>query len=158
MRKDFNTFTIIAIILIITFIGVFFVIMPNMPHSSTSLRIGDGVFRARVAYTQDDREKGLSGVTNMSADQALLMVYPDSGKWGIWMKDMKIPIDIIWLDQDKKVVFIVKNAYPDEENLRTYVTKMPAKYVIELPAGTVDSRAIKFDSVATFHIDEGGVK
>jgi len=154
MRKDFSTLAVVSIILITTFIAVFFVIMPNLPQSFTNVRIGDGIFKARLATTETDRQKGLSGVDNLSPDQALLMVFPSSDKWGIWMKDMKIPIDIIWLNENKQVVYIVKNAVPEELDLRTFIPKTSAKYVLELAAGSVDSRSIKSDSTAVFQLDE----
>lgn len=159
MRKDFNAVTIILIVAIIAFIAIFLVIIPNLPQNSTSVRIGDGIYKARLALTPADREKGLSGVTSMSDDQALLMVYPELGKWGIWMKGMKVPIDIVWLDEQKKVIYIVKNVTPDESTeLVTYEPKDLAKYVLELPAGTVDSKAITTGSAAIFQIEEGEVE
>lgn len=159
MRKDFSTTAIVLIVFIVVAVAIYFVIFPNLPQSSTTVRLGDGVFRAKLATNDADRQKGLSGVTNMSADQALLMVYPESSKWGIWMKDMKVSLDIVWLDEDKKVVYIVKNAEPaDDASLKTFVPKSVAKYVLELPAGTVDAKAIKTDSTASFQISEERVE
>jgi len=129
-----------------------------LPQSTTTLRLGDGLFRARIASNDNTRANGLSGVTEMDADQALLMAYPDEDKWGIWMKDMKISIDIVWLNSDKKVVHIVKHASPEDSTLKTYVPKVPALYVVELPAGTVDKKMITTDSTAVFQINNADIK
>lgn len=157
-HKDFSAGPIIAAIVLMVLALVVFVILPNMLQTTNSLRIGDGIFRARVALNEADRIKGLSGVEKLSPDQALLMAFPTEGKWNIWMKDMLVPIDIVWLDKDKKVIYIVKDAQPDGTTSSAFEPKIPAKYVIELPSGTVDSKAIKSDSKAIFNINEEDIK
>jgi len=49
------------------------------------------------------------------------------------MKDMKVPIDIVWLDSNKRVVHIVKESSPDDSTSITFTPLSQAKYVIELP-------------------------
>jgi hypothetical protein len=49
------------------------------------------------------------------------------------MKGMNFPIDIVWLNKDKKVIYIVKNA-PFDDQTTIYKPRTPALYVIELPA------------------------
>jgi len=158
-HKDLSVGPIIAGVLLVVIAVVVFVILPNMLQPTTSLRLGDGVFRARIAANETARAKGLSGVTSLNLDQALLMAFPSEGKWQIWMKDMKVPIDIVWLDKDKNVIYIVKNAQPDDETTaRVFEPKTLAKYVVELPAGSVDSRAIKTTSTAIFQINTEDIK
>lgn len=129
--------------------------MLNTFHSTTEVRLGSGVFNVRLAKTDTERKQGLSGVTKLDANDGLLMVFEKSDTWGIWMKDMKVPIDIVWLDDTKKVVHIVTNASPDLGESKTFTPKVPAKYVLEFTEGTVKGAAIKVGSVATFNI---GVK
>lgn len=158
MRKDIGIKLIVGLVLLTVFAAAYFVILPNLPQSTTDLRLGDGFFRASIAANDNDRTKGLSGVTQLAPNQALLMAYPAEGEWGIWMKDMKVPIDIVWLNKDKKVIYIVKNVSPDDSTFRTFVPKTPALYVVELPAGTIDSKAISTDSTAIFQINTGDIK
>jgi len=158
-HKDISVGPIIAGVLLIVIAVVVFIILPNMLQPTTSLRLGDGVFRARIAANETDRTKGLSGVTNLNPDQAFLIAFPYEGKWQIWMKDMKVPIDIVWLDKDKKVIYIVKNAQPDDATTtKVFEPKTLAKYVVELSAGSVDSRAIKTTDTAIFQINAGDIK
>jgi hypothetical protein len=152
MRKDIGMKVIVALILLTVFVTVYFVIAPYLPQKTIDLSLGNGSFKAAIASNDTARAKGLSGVSELSDDQALLMVFPTSSKWGIWMKDMSIPIDIVWLDGSKKVIYIVKNAQPAEPTLRTFVPKADAVYVVELPAGTVDRKAILINSEAVFDI------
>ena len=130
----------------------------NKLQPTTQLFLGDGVFDARVAYTQAERERGLSGVENMKPTDALIFAYPGDDIWKIWMKDMKIPIDIVWLDSNKKVIYVVKDASPDGGTDVTFAPKVPARYVVELPAGTVDRTAIKPDKAAVFDIKQEDIR
>lgn len=117
---------------------------------TVEVKIGGGVYHLRVADTESDRVQGLSGVEKLEPNGGLLMKYDADGMWGIWMKDMKIPLDIIWLDKDKKVVYIVKNASADLSTDVVFTPKSAARYVLELPAGSVDKAAIKSGVTAEF--------
>lgn len=118
-----------------------------------TLRLGGGVFNARLARTEAEREKGLAGVTKLGESDAMLFVFDKSGKPVMWMKDMKIPLDIIWLNTDKKVVYIVKNVTPDTYP-RVFIPKNDARYVVEVAAGTIESDAIMVDQVAAFDLTQ----
>lgn len=154
--KTHNNFGVIAIIggaLLVIVIAFFMSILPMMTQPTTHLRIGDGIFNARVVTSDSDRTKGLDGVTKLDSNQALLMVFPAEDKWKIWMKDMKVPIDIVWLDSNKKVVYVVTNVLPNEPTSEVFTPKYPAMYVVELPAGTVEGKAINDASIAIFNIE-----
>lgn len=123
---------------------------------STELRLGSGVYHLQVADTETERTKGLSGVEKLNPDGGLLMKFDTEDRWGIWMKDMKIPLDIVWLDKDKKVIYIVKNAGPELSTETVFTPKSPALYVVELSAGSVDKAGIKTGSEATFDEMDAG--
>ena len=117
------------------------------------MAIGDGLFKARVAQTQAQREQGLSRVSYLGGNEAMLFLFDRSDKWAMWMKDMKIPLDIVWLDQDQKVVYIIKGASPDDYP-KSYIPNDPALYVLEAPRGAVEAKNIRIGSKATFNLDE----
>lgn len=158
MRKDFGMKLIVLLVVLAVAGAAYFVILPNLPQATTDLRLGDGIFKARIATSEKDRENGLSGVEKLAPDQALLMVFPNEDEWGIWMKDMKIPIDIVWLNADKKVIYIVHDATPEDSTLVTFEPNSPASYVVELPAGTVESKAITTASTAVFQVNAADIK
>lgn len=136
-------------VLLLVGAAAFFIIKPQLrPH--TTLRLGDGVFKTWVAKTTEERTKGLSGTAKLHNDQAMLFVFDSDNKWSIWMKDMSYPIDIVWLDKDKKVVYIVKNAPPESYPYESFTPKEDARYVVELPAGTADRKKIDIDKKASF--------
>lgn len=123
---------------------------------TTELRMGSGVYHLWIADTEAERIQGLSGVDKLNMNGGLLMKYDSDGTWGIWMKDMKVPLDIIWLNKDKAAVYIVKNASPESSTDTTFVPKTDARYVVELPAGGVDQAAIKVGMTATFNESDTG--
>lgn len=108
-----------------------------------SVRLPGGkVVQVSVAQTPEERTQGLSGVDTLAADAGMLLVFPQVGQHSIWMKGMKVPLDIIWLDDTGEVVHIVENApVPDISggDVPTYQSEQPAKYVLELAAGTVEA-------------------
>lgn len=120
----------------------------------TTVRIGDGVFRTTLALTAKERAQGLSGTSKLNRSEAMMLVFDRDDKWGIWMKDMRYPLDIIWLNDEQRVVYLVKNAEPDSYPDRVYKPKTPARYVLELPAGAADSAGIKYGDEAKFDLSE----
>lgn len=149
---------IVSGILLLVFMAFFFIFWPNFNKSTIELKLGSGDFKASLAVNELQRADGLSKVKDMASDEALIMAYPYEYRWKIWMKDMNFPIDIIWLDSNKKVICIVKNADPADSTNKTFEPKDVAKYVIEVPAGTVKDEFINIDQIADFNIDETDIK
>jgi uncharacterized membrane protein (UPF0127 family) len=148
-RKDALSWGLIVFVLLLVGAATVYVLLPQLqPH--TTLHLGDGVFTARVAKTQEERVKGLSDTGNLGDDQAMIFVYDQDGQWPITMKGMKYPIDIVWLNKDKKVAYIVKNATPASYPYETFTPKEDARYVVEVVAGTVGKKAIKINGAASF--------
>ena len=123
---------------------------------TTLVRIGSGVYQVSVANTEAERMQGLSGVKELPKNGGLLMSFPEDSQWGIWMKDMYIPLDIIWLNGEKKVVYLVANASPELSTTKIFAPKDPARYVIELPAGSIQKAGIRKGMIAEFDDQETG--
>lgn len=148
-HKDALSWVLIGFTLLLVAAAAFYVVSPQLqPH--VTVKAGDGVYKASIAKTAAERTKGLSNTASLRQDQALLMVYEADGKWPIWMKDMSYPIDIVWIDSAKKVVHIVKNAPPDSYPDEQFSPKKDARYVLELPAGSVAQKNITIDMQTTF--------
>jgi uncharacterized membrane protein (UPF0127 family) len=108
-----------------------------------TMRIGDFALKIEVAETHEARVQGLSGRDSLDAD-GLLFVFPETDYHGIWMKDMRFPIDIIWISEDLRIVHIEENVQP-ETYPKVFRPREPARYVLE-----TDSRY-----VATFGFTVG---
>lgn len=99
-----------------------------------------------VADTNETRALGLSGRKNMPKNEGVMFIFPTPGFYRFWMKDMKFPLDFIWIDQNK-VVDLSENIQPPTtvgiENLPTFTSKAPFDKVLEVNAGVI--KALKID-------------
>lgn len=102
-----------------------------------------------VADTSSEREKGLSGRDRLSDREGMLFVFSNEDEYCFWMKDMKIPIDIIWLNANKQVVDIKSNATPDSYP-NSFCPDKPATYVLEVNSGKTDEWQITNGDSAEF--------
>lgn len=108
------------------------------------LKFPDGYFiKAEVADTKTERETGLSGRESLAEDAGMWFVFEDDGRYPFWMRGMKFGIDIIWIDREFKVVEIAMNAMPESgTTLKSYVSQSPARYVLEVAAGTAKTHKL----------------
>lgn len=110
----------------------------NSPNCfGKTIMVKDEAICARVADDNNERIMGLSGASNLATNEGMLFIYDLPGNHGIWMKDMLINIDIIWLDESKSVLHIEENIKPDSYP-KVYAPGSSAKYVIELKEGTIN--------------------
>lgn len=149
-RSHTTAILIGGVVLVVLASAIAFMVTNFQPR--TAVQLGSGIFQVHVAQDATSRMKGLSGVTSMGPNEGLLFVFDTEEKHGIWMKGMKIPIDIVWLDSNKKVVHIVKDATPELSWDRVFEPTKPAKYVLELQAGATAEYAIKIGDTAVFTI------
>lgn len=120
----------------------------------TEVIIGTQPYRLSVADDDISRQKGLSGVTELGKNEGLLMVFDTDEKHGIWMKDMLIPIDILWLDSNKKVIYIVQDAQPELSTSEVFTPNKPARYVIELASGSAKQHSVRVGHEIQFDHNE----
>ncbi len=124
-----------------------------MFRPTTDVRIGQsGVYSLWTAETDSDLYKGLSNIQKLPKNGGLLMDFKVPGYHGIVMRDMFVPLDIVWLNEAKEVVTIVKNVSADTPEATVYKPVVPARYVLELPAGSTDASAIKKGDRADFEL------
>src|SRR3990167_11255116 len=121
---------------------------------TTSVILGDLKIEATVVDNADERKKGLSEKEDLAISSGMLFVFEKSDSYAIWMKDMKFPIDIIWIDEGKKIVDIAENAVPEpkkkDDELKIYRPKGPAKHVLELNAGLVKLHNLQIGDTVNF--------
>lgn len=108
------------------------------------VRIGDLTIPAEIANTPDTLEKGLSGRLHLPKKQGMLFIFPLADEYAFWMPNMNFPIDLIWIDADKKIVGFEESMVP-EKNMNDpqyYAPPGPVKYVLEVNAGFVKKHAL----------------
>lgn len=144
------TFLIIGGLVVLFAVFVTLFITPYF-KPTTEVRLGNGVYHLWIADSESERVRGLSGVDQLQQHGGLLMDFKANNTWGIWMKDMKIPLDIIWLSKDKEVLYIERDVDHTLGTSRVFMPVRPAWYVIELPAGTVAKDGIERGMKASFN-------
>lgn len=101
-------------------------------------------FSVEIANNDESRTRGLMYRQSLPKDSGMLFVFDKEGEYPFWMKNTLIPLDIIWIDKDKKVIYINENTQPCKtENCASYGTSKNAKYVLELNAGQVKEIGLK---------------
>ncbi|HJP97704.1 MAG TPA: DUF192 domain-containing protein [Rhodanobacteraceae bacterium] len=97
-------------------------------------------FTVEIADTVAAREHGLMDRTAMPADHGMLFVFADAEPRTFWMKNTLIPLDILFFDSADRLVTIRADVPPCKTNpCPTYASTAPARYVLELNAGTAAS-------------------
>lgn len=108
-------------------------------------------FLLEIADTPEARQSGLSGRTSLCHNCGMLFVFENPGKYSIWMKDMDFPIDVFWIDEDKKVVHIVKDMSPASYP-QTFEPGSATKYIIEVPSGSDATLGVEKGSSVEFDL------
>ena len=108
------------------------------------INIGDKTYNCQVAKSEEDKRKGLMNVENLPIDEGMLFEWEDEDTREMWMKDTKIPLDQIAINDNDEVVLVYK-AQPEDETL---VPFMNAKYILEV---NQDSGIVEGDD---FEIDD----
>ena len=113
-----------------------------MPHSALApsglptrhITIATSTLTVEVASTETEREQGLSGRVSLKEGTGMLFVFTTPGNYGFWMKDMQIPLDIIFIDAAQHVIQVDSNLFP-QTYPEVFYPPSPALYVLEVPAG-----------------------
>ena len=95
-------------------------------------------FSIEVADDDATRSRGLMFRDRMADDHGMLFIFPDQRPRSFWMKNTRIPLDIIYLDRELRVVSISADTPPCRSRSRRcpgYPSAGPAQYVLEINAG-----------------------
>jgi uncharacterized protein len=99
---------------------------------------------AELAVTDEERARGLMFRDKLLADQGMLFVFDAEEPHAFWMKNTLIPLDMLWLGGDKRVIHIEKNVPPcPADPCPSYGPDTPARFVLELIGGSADARGLK---------------
>lgn len=137
-----------AVIALIGIVGVASVLL-FQKSDVTTVSFDNYDVVVRVVDDEAERTKGLSGSGPLDDDEGMLFVFPVEDRYGFWMKDMNYPIDIIWLDSQKRIVDIKAGAEPSTYP-EVFSPGENARYVVELKAGMVGENRLRIGQYAQF--------
>jgi len=105
-----------------------------------------------IADSEPRRIRGLMFQDQLPYDQGMIFVFEKPGLYSLWMLNMQFSLDMIWFDQDGKIVHIEKDVPPCKTPLeiaacQSVVPDGEAVYVLEVTSGFIDQNNITKDSV-----------
>jgi uncharacterized protein len=113
-------------------------------YRQVNVSVNGQVLIADIAATDEQIVKGLSVKNTLAENEAMLFVFDHEAEYTFWMKNMKFPIDIIWIDADKTVVHIEHSLQPCSSDLLcpTYKPVDDSLYVLETVGGFAEKHNI----------------
>ncbi len=119
-----------------------------------SVELGGKRFSVEIADTQQKQTLGLMFRDSMPADQGMIFIFPTESPRSFWMKNTRIPLDIMYFDTDLMMVHISADTPPCRVNrCPSYPSIAPAKYVLELNAGMAAKLGVGLGSRLTLKLD-----
>jgi len=105
---------------------------------------GGGELVVELAVSPQERSRGLMFRDDLPEGQGMLLLFPDSGFRSIWMKNVRFPLDLIWLDGDHRIVHLERNVPPcPREPCPDYHSMRRASSVLELNSGAAEKLGIE---------------
>jgi len=142
VKKPAKRWFVWSLIFLVIGLGLAFSVIQRLAMPRVCFKDGACV-RVEVADTEEERQRGLMYRKFLPAGQGMLFVFPQESLWGFWMKNTKIPLDIIWLDASGKVVGLARHAQPSGLAMPpVFKNDRPAKFVLETHAGFADKHHI----------------
>lgn len=119
---------------------------PDDESSTAKVFIRGATFDVEVVKTPEGRKQGLSGREYLPELNGMLFIFEKPGSYSFWMKDMRFPIDILWL-RDKRIVHLEKNVLPPapetlDSEPKVYDPRTEVDMVLEVNAGMSDRAGI----------------
>jgi uncharacterized protein len=130
------------------FFGIF-IFFQNQNRKAEIILAGK-IFLVEIADNDLSRSKGLSGHEPLQDNEGMIFIFNTPALEGFWMKDMKFPIDIIWIDENLKISHIEKSLTP-ETYPTVFYPKTPSLYVLEVSAGQSEKLGLKVGDPAEFN-------
>jgi uncharacterized protein len=113
------------------------------------------VLQVEVMVKDEDRAMGLMFRPSLPKDRGMLFIFERADFHGIWMKNCRFPIDIVWLDEERKVVHVAESVPPCKaEPCPVYNPLRRAAYVVELNAGQAKREKAVLGAAVGFTLPE----
>ena len=104
------------------------------------------VIHAEIADTPQKRSAGLMYRDHLKKDHGMMFFFDQAQEWTFWMKNTLISLDLIWMDEKKRVIHIERNVpvcTRTDDSCPQYRPNDGAMFVLEIAAGTVDELKIE---------------
>ena len=136
-----------VVIIIVAFIILTFAI--KLQNELPSVRLGDVVIAVEIATSSQEKQKGLCCRDSLPEKHGMLFVYNNEGNYRFWMKDTRFPLDMFWINSEKKIVHIEENVQPSSFP-KTFGSNTEAQYVLETNSGFARTNNVQIGDTADF--------
>jgi len=123
--KILTIILLISLILIASCSNTNRVIITNSQQKDIEIQVN-------LAITPQQKQQGLMNVSNLSENQGMLFLFDNEDYYNFWMKDTLIPLDIIFINKDLRIVDIIQAVPCKKDPCKVYTPKNKAKYVLEV--------------------------
>jgi uncharacterized membrane protein (UPF0127 family) len=160
-KEPFKISLTLSFIIVVLIVILPFAFKVKSPHANQSnkvipasafshvLAIGTSTILVAIADTEALREQGLSKTSPLETNQGMLFIFDAPLKPSFWMKDMNYPLDIIWIDKDRKIVDVSENldpkTYPQGFSSNTEIL-----YALEVSSGFYKTNNLKIGDKVSF--------
>lgn len=110
--------------------------------SKSTVRINTTTIDVEVAKSEAQQQRGLCCRDQLAETGGMLFIFKETKQHRFWMKDTKIPLDIYWIDAEKRIIHI-EEWVPPSSYPRSFGADKPSRYVLETNAGFARKRGIK---------------
>jgi hypothetical protein len=108
-------------------------------------------YRVEIVATPESRAQGLMYRESLADGRGMLFLFPRPSVESFWMKNCNFPIDIVWMDANRKVIFVSAHTPPCKEDpCPTYGPKTESFYVLEIPDGAAAKEKAAVGSTLVF--------
>lgn len=125
---------------------------PTAPYTGPAVVLPDGFeVKVEIAADEQTRSQGLMFRDRVPAGTGMLFFFPQSGDYPFWMKNTLVPLDMIWMDDQRRVVHVEANVPPCKADpCPSYDPHAVALYVLELGAGEAAKHGVVNGTTLTF--------
>lgn len=124
-------------------------LLSHAEATSTQIKINNLTLDVMLAANPVAQARGLSGHPGLGPLEGMLFIFDRDSQPGFWMKDMNFPLDIVWVDANRRIVEVSKNIAPDTYP-QQFTPITPIRYVLEVNAGFTDMHNIQPGNIIHF--------
>jgi len=157
MRKKI-IFSLIAVVLLVIIAILVKAVWMGKGNALNTAEINGNIFNVEIADSEFSRLKGLRGRESLDENKGMLFLFEEKTSPVFWMKGVKFPLDLIWIDDDV-IVGITENAIPAEsipaEGIKLYsLEDKPVNKVLEINGGLSEKLNISIGDKVIINIAE----
>ncbi|MFH1398426.1 MAG: DUF192 domain-containing protein [Candidatus Omnitrophota bacterium] len=129
---------------------IFILFLSPLQAQTRQVCIRNVCIQVEIVDSLEARSLGLMFRDKLGEKEGMLFIFEEKERHNFWMKNMRFPIDIIWINQDKVTVDIHKNVPPCTDECPSYTPQVNALYVLEVNAGFSDKNKIRVGDAVKF--------